>query len=229
MTPFPGNPELAARLLLAAVLGGIIGLEREVSDQPAGLRTHMTVALGAALFGIVSGYGFADFEGSRSVTNYQVDPTRVASNIVTGVGFLGGGAILKYGVTVKGLTTAASLWVTAAIGLGCALGVYFATLVTAGAMLVALVGLRGPRRWLIQRIGARRDTVAVRVAPGADPSGVVSALSEVEGVRIRSLRIREGEDGCLVQADVTGPQGRSLEALLAPLAGRDDVADLDVT
>ncbi len=229
MTPFPGDLELAGRLLLAAVLGGIIGLEREVSDQPAGLLTHMTVALGAALFGIVSGYGFADFEGSRSITNYQVDPTRVASNIVTGVGFLGGGAILKYGVTVKGLTTAASLWVTAAIGLGCALGVYFATLVTAAAMLVALVGLRRPRRWLIQRIGARRDTVAVRVAPGVDPSRVVSALSEVEGVRIRSLRIRDGEDGCLVQADVTGAQGRNLEALLAPLADRDDVAGLDVT
>ena len=104
--------------MLALVLGGLIGLERELSDHPAGLRTHIGVCMGAALFGIVSGYGFVGFDASRSQTNYQVDPTRVASNIVTGVGFLGGGAILKHGATVRGLTTAASLWVTAAIGPG---------------------------------------------------------------------------------------------------------------
>src|SRR5439155_25077866 len=122
---FPSEAELAGRILLAALLGGLIGVERELSGHPAGLRTHITLAIGAALFGVVSGYAFAGFDASRNVTNYQVDPTRVASQIVVGVGFLGGGAILKGDGKVRGLTTAASLWVTAAVGLACALGAYF--------------------------------------------------------------------------------------------------------
>ena len=120
----PTELELAGRLGAALVLGGAIGLERELTGQVAGLRTHMTVALGAALFGIVSAYGWNEFTQVRAQTNVQVDVTRVASNIVTGVGFLGGGAILKDGATVRGLTTAASLWVTAAVGLCVALGGY---------------------------------------------------------------------------------------------------------
>ena len=93
----PTELELAGRLGAALVLGGAIGLERELTGQVAGLRTHMTVALGAALFGIVSAYGWNEFAQVRAQTNVQVDVTRVASNIVTGVGFLGGGAILKDG------------------------------------------------------------------------------------------------------------------------------------
>lgn len=227
---FPGDAELAGRILLAAFLGGLIGLEREINDHPAGLRTHISVALGAALFGIVSGYGFGEFDASRTDTNFQVDPTRVASNIVTGVGFLGGGAILKYGATVKGLTTAASLWVTAAIGLGCALGSYLATLVTTAAMLVALVGLRGPRRWIDERFAGRvREKVVIHLEPGADPSDVVRAINDLGDVQITSLRIREDEGACVVHADLTAGRGHDLETLLAPLADRDDVVALDVT
>src|SRR3954469_9779836 len=110
------------RLLLAMVLGGIVGLEREIEGHPAGLRTHISVALGAALFGIVSAYGFEAFQAVRADTNYQVDVTRVASQVVGGVGSLGGGAILKEGVSVGGLPPAASLWVTAAVGLAVSLG-----------------------------------------------------------------------------------------------------------
>jgi putative Mg2+ transporter-C (MgtC) family protein len=229
MIDVPGEVELGFRILLAALLGGFIGLEREISDHPAGLRTHVSVALGAALFGIVSGYGFDEFDASRTDTNFQVDPTRVASNIVTGVGFLGGGAILKYGPTVRGLTTAASLWVTAAIGLGCALGSYLVTLATTFALLAALVGLRGPSRWISRRITSGRETVVVRMVSGADPSRVVAAINELDGVRISSLRIREHDGGCVVQADLSGPRGKTLDALVAPLADRDDVADLDIT
>jgi putative Mg2+ transporter-C (MgtC) family protein len=93
------------QIAVAAVLGAAIGLERELSAQPAGLRTHMLVCTGAALF-TLAGVGY---DGS--------DPTRIAAQVVTGIGFLGGGAILREGATVRGLTTAASLWVTAAIGL----------------------------------------------------------------------------------------------------------------
>ena len=228
MIDFPSQLELAARLVLAAFLGGLVGLERDLSGQPAGLRTHVALALGAALFGVLSGYGFQAFEASRSVTNFQVDPTRVASNIVVGVGFLGGGTILKEGARVRGLTTAASLWVTAAIGLGCALGMYGPTLVTTALVLASLVGLRGPRRWLSHRLAVVRETAIVRLQPGADPSEVVAALNQLRGVRISSLTVRERDEGAVVRADLSGRGGERLEEVLAPLGERGDVSGLEV-
>ncbi len=143
--------EMAGRLGAALILGGAIGLERELNGQVAGLRTHMSVALGAALFAIVSAYGWGEFVGPRAESNVQVDVTRVASNIVTGVGFLGGGAILKEGASVRGLTTAASMWVTAAVGLAVALGMYTISAVTALLLIFALTALRTPRLWLRRR------------------------------------------------------------------------------
>jgi putative Mg2+ transporter-C (MgtC) family protein len=107
------------QIVVAAVLGAAIGIERELGAQPAGLRTHMLVSLGAALF-TLAGVGLV---GS--------DPTRIAAQVVTGIGFLGGGAILREGATVRGLTTAASLWVTAAIGLAVGLERWFAAIGTA--------------------------------------------------------------------------------------------------
>ena len=153
----PSELELVTRLFAALLLGGAIGLERELAGQVAGLRTHMMVALGSALFAIVSAYGFDEFAGPRANTNVQVDVTRVASNIVTGVGFLGGGAILKDGGSVRGLTTAASLWVTAAVGLAVALGSFVTGTVTALALVFALTLLRAPRLWLRQRFAAQPE------------------------------------------------------------------------
>ena len=221
----PSQAELALRLVVALVLGGVIGLERELTGQAAGLRTHMTVALGAALFGVVSAYSFGAFVHPRADTNYQIDVTRVASNIVTGVGFLGGGIILKQGASVRGLTTAASMWVTAAVGLAVSLGSYVEALVATTALILALTGLRRPRRWL-RRHAVTRETVIVHVGAGADPGEVIDALHGVDGIQIRSLTLRRNEDGgCLIQADVRGPQ---IEARLAPLSTRGDVVDIDI-
>jgi putative Mg2+ transporter-C (MgtC) family protein len=100
--------ELAARLAVGLVLGAVIGFERELHRQPAGFRTHSLVALGSALFTIISAYGFA---GS------SVDPTRIAAQIVSGIGFIGAGTILQHRGNIRGLTTAASLWSVAAIGM----------------------------------------------------------------------------------------------------------------
>src|SRR5881394_4379463 len=105
------------------------------------LRLLLALALGGL-------NGFEHFQAARDGTNYQVDVTRIASQIVVGVGFLGGGAILKEGVTVRGLTTAASLWVTAAIGLAVSLGSFIPALATTGALIGSLVLLRRPRRWV---------------------------------------------------------------------------------
>ena len=115
------NIEYGVRLLVACICGAIIGVERYKRSKGAGIRTHMLVALGAALFTIISKYGFEDVV---CLENIQADAARVASNIVTGVSFLGAGLIFVRGDKVQGLTTAAGIWVTAAVGLTIGCGMY---------------------------------------------------------------------------------------------------------
>ncbi|MCX5997744.1 MAG: MgtC/SapB family protein [Chloroflexi bacterium] len=130
------SPELESvlRLLLAAVLGAIIGFQREKAGKPAGLRTHILIAMGSALFTVVSIYGF----GSAA------DPSRIAAGIVTGIGFIGAGVIFRgmRGDKVMGITTAASIWITAAIGIAAGAGLY---IIAAAAALVTLLVLLIPR------------------------------------------------------------------------------------
>lgn len=133
MTALELHPEMLLRLVIAVALGALIGYEREREGKPAGVRTHGMVALGAALFTLVSLYGF----GAGS------DPSRLAAMIVSGIGFLGAGAILQARGSVHGLTTAASLWVTAAIGI--AVGVRMWGMSLATAVLVFLLLRFGPR------------------------------------------------------------------------------------
>ena len=125
--------QLSAQIVVAAALGAIIGAEREIHGHPAGIRTHMLVSLGSAIFTIMSVHGFGqDADPSR------VDPTRIAAQIVSGIGFLGAGAILKDGIVIRGLTTAASLWATSAVGLAAGAGEYVIAIVSAGVILVSL-------------------------------------------------------------------------------------------
>lgn len=109
------------RLLLAMLLGGLVGLERERSNHAAGLRTHILVCLGSALIMMLSIYGFKDFAHELNV---RIDPARLATAVITGVGFLGAGTILFTGKSITGLTTAASIWVVAAIGLASGAGFF---------------------------------------------------------------------------------------------------------
>lgn len=119
------------RLVAAALAGAVIGLERELHSHPAGMRTHLLVSVGASAFMILSMHGFADVVGEEGIT---LDPSRVAAQVVSGIGFIGGGAILKYGVSIRGLTTAGSLWATAAVGM--AFGSGLLILATAGAIII---------------------------------------------------------------------------------------------
>ena len=139
------------RILVAAALGGIVGIERQLRDQPAGFRTHILLSVGSALFTIVGAFGFGAFIGEAKTVQLQGDPTRVAAQIVAGIGFLGGGAILKYGPTVRGLTTAASLWVTAAIGMAVAMGFYFGATATALVAVFTLAGLKPVEKRFLRR------------------------------------------------------------------------------
>lgn len=220
----PTEAELALRLAIALVLGGAIGLERELTGQMAGLRTHMSVALGSALFAVVSAYSFTEFVSPRAGTNYQIDVTRVASNVVTGVGFLGGGAIIKLGASVRGLTTAASLWVTAAIGLAIGLGSYLTGTVSAAALIFALTVLRGRRRWL-RRFTLAKEKVVIELAPTADVGTVLGVLQGLPRIEVRSLSARPGGRGWTIQVNLNGAHPT---ALLAELAVRDDVADVEI-
>ena len=117
--------EMLIRLLLAAFLGGIVGIERGSGDRPAGFRTHILVCAGAALFMLVSMYGYDDYPMHGEEFPRNRDSSRIAAQVVSGIGFLGAGTIMHEGVTVRGLTTAASLWMISAIGLLPVLGCMF--------------------------------------------------------------------------------------------------------
>jgi putative Mg2+ transporter-C (MgtC) family protein len=133
--------DLSVRLLLAALFGAAVGFERELHGHPAGMRTHLLVSLGSALFTVLSIHGFPPGEDT------PVDPTRIAAQIVSGIGFLGAGAILKEGLSIKGLTTAASLWATAAIGLAAGAGQHVIALVGTAIVLFSL--------WPLNRVAER--------------------------------------------------------------------------
>ncbi len=125
------------RLILAVILGGLVGFEREVHRRSAGLRTHTLVSLGSCLIMLTSLYVFDIYKDAASI-----DPARIAAGVITGIGFLGAGAIIRSGEAVKGLTTAASLWLVAAIGLGVGCGFYLASLTTAILVVAVLFFLR---------------------------------------------------------------------------------------
>ena len=152
--------ELTARLVVALLLGAVIGWERELQRMPAGFRTHALVSLGSAIFTIVSAYAFA---GPLS------DPTRIAAQVVSGVGFLGGGAILHYGGTVRGLTTAASLWAVAAVGMAAGAGLFVVAAVSTVLVIVALE--------VFQRI-ERRAKRRFNIPPSRGPEPIDAAPQE---------------------------------------------------
>lgn len=140
--------DLLIRIGLCALFGGAVGVEREFSEHHAGFRTHVLVALGAGLFTISGIHAMEAFATDSSV---RVDPTRIAAQVVTGIGFLGAGTIIREGMTVRGLTTAASLWVTAAIGTAVGLGALVAGAATTVMTLVALVLLKWLEGAIIKR------------------------------------------------------------------------------
>src|SRR3984885_10287486 len=140
--------ELVVRLLVAAGLGSLIGAERERLVWAAGLRTHMLVSVGACLFMIVSAFGFADILGTAHVV---LDPSRVAAQVVSGIGFLGAGSILLRGDVVRGLTTAASLWTVAAIGLAVGSGLYVGAVAATFIILIILAGIKPLEAWFQNR------------------------------------------------------------------------------
>jgi putative Mg2+ transporter-C (MgtC) family protein len=131
----PLEVEIILRLVLATIIGTILGIEREYVGKPAGMRTYALVTLGATIFTVISEYGFSDSKG-------LVDPSRIASQIVTGIGFLGAGVIIFRGVKVEGLTTASGLWVSAAIGMAVGAGMYVVAVASVVLAFIVMVVMR---------------------------------------------------------------------------------------
>jgi uncharacterized membrane protein YhiD involved in acid resistance len=162
--------ELALRLIAGLALGAIIGFERELHRQPAGFRTHSLVSLGAALFAIISGYGYG---------GAAIDPTRITAQIVSGIGFIGAGTILQYRGHIRGLTTAASLWSVAAIGTAAGTGLYVLAVLGTVLILVVLSLLDRVEDYARRRLSLRPDGYDIAEAA---PHGGRGEQAPVPGV-----------------------------------------------
>jgi putative Mg2+ transporter-C (MgtC) family protein len=211
-------PELSSldvllRLGLAALLTGAIGAERELRERSAGLRTYILVGVGSALFTLVSAYAWSDFFQTGQV---RIDPTRIAAQIVTGVGFLGAGAILRQGLSVRGLTTAAGLWAAAAIGMAAAAGFWVAAVATTAIVMVALAPLRALEGHMV-RFGSDLSTLEVRLTHNGTIGPVVDLLGPL-GVTIQSIELEETGEARWARIEIELPSKEKAAGVLRQVA-----------
>jgi putative Mg2+ transporter-C (MgtC) family protein len=212
--------EVALRLAVAAALTGAVGLERELRERAAGLRTHMLVGVGSALFTIISAYAWGDFIFDRT-QGTAFDPTRIAAQIVTGIGFLGAGVIIRQGLSIRGVTTAAGLWVAAAIGMAVGAGYWGAALIGTGVVLVGLGPLRMAEGWVVRR---RREggTLEIDLRP-EEPLAPVLGVLEGRRARVSKIHLEEEETGRELRIEVRMPPGVSGRDLVEELTRLDEV------
>ncbi|WP_010277361.1 MgtC/SapB family protein [Paenibacillus senegalensis] len=187
MDPWYIHPlDLTIRLVLALILGGFIGLEREKNNHPAGLRTHILVCVGSALLMLLSIYGFAEFANEFNV---RIDPARLAAQVIPGIGFLGAGTIIRTGLSIKGLTTAASLWVAAAIGLAVGAGFYYAAFLATAFVLLSL--------WILNIVEKKYFTdkrtywLKLTTTQKEGTLTQISSYLETKGVLVRKMKMED--------------------------------------
>jgi putative Mg2+ transporter-C (MgtC) family protein len=210
--------DISLRLLAAAVLGAAIGFEREIHAHPAGMRTHLLVSLGSAAFTTLGIFFF--------ISASPTDPSRIAAQIVSGIGFLGAGAILKYGSSVRGLTTAASLWATAAVGMAAGAGAWVVAVVTSVLIIFSL----GPLNRLIARFRSTRQhlfrfrIIATRLeALGAISRALIGNGIEIAGVNTQRL----GKGRYEIELDLRPRPGTKPEMIIAAISAVPDIEILD--
>ena len=184
---------MVLRLIVAAILGGIVGMERGSGDRPAGFRTHILVCVGSALFMLVSIYGFDDIAPVTTTLEDDIgtrrDTARIAAQVVSGIGFLGAGTILHAGLTIKGLTTAASLWIVSAIGLAVGSGMYLLSTVATMLTMLTLVTFR---TWEKRFAGTRSDRRFIRVVTRNTPGIIteITAFLSDCGIKVKTLNVK---------------------------------------
>ncbi|HXN21249.1 MAG TPA: MgtC/SapB family protein [Candidatus Dormibacteraeota bacterium] len=213
------NNDIIARLLLAAVLGAVVGLERDLRRKPAGLRTAMFICMGSALFTIVS--------SKIAIAVGDTGATRIASNIVQGIGFLGAGAIVRDRGNVAGLTTAASMWAMAAVGMAVAGGLFKVAIFVVGCLLFALVVLG----WVEDRLNLKARMMMFRIT-AADAKDLLPRTQEIlQEYRVKPSHFQTTrlEDRVVVEfdADVSHYQEQSILRELDKLHVRSEVMPLD--
>jgi putative Mg2+ transporter-C (MgtC) family protein len=212
--PALGGWDALLRLVVAAALGAAIGVEREVREREAGIRTHLLVSLGSCLFTIVSAYGFHEFLSS-GVSVVRADPTRIAAQIVTGIGFLGAGAIIREGLSVRGLTTAASLWVVAAIGMASGAGYYWPAVAATLLTLFALWPLRALAWFALERSRPPEKRLVVELKEGSSVKALLDRIPDV-----RQVEVEDERDRRVVTLELMNPVD---ESLAGELSDNDEV------
>lgn len=221
--------DLIIRMVLAVVLGGLIGLEREWNNHAAGFRTHILVCLGSATIMLLSEYGFSDFVNEPNV---RIDPSRLAAQVVSGIGFLGAGAILRNGSVIKGLTTAASVWLVAAIGLSVGAGFITGALVCTFLVLISLYLLNKWEKHFLRHRRTHEIEIMINEHPGF-LSLVASRFGE-QGIHVTNLKMMPGSESSLVSGNTGNiPMMHLCFSLRCPkheklLAAYEQIAALDI-
>ncbi len=198
-------PTIVFRLLLAVVFGGLIGLERESHGRPAGFRTHILVSLGSTLVMLISAYGLESIS-----TNY--DPGRIAAQVISGIGFLGAGTILREGASIRGLTTAASLWAVAGIGLAVGIGMYFPAAVATILVVLTLVYLNK------FELGHHRYSMRITASDQINQMAALFTVFVQHGIEISQLSIDNQNHGvATIELTISAPRKAKLRELIVRL------------
>lgn len=220
--------EVVLRLTLAAVLGGIIGYERQSRRKSAGLRTNVLVCLGSCLIMILSESIYIGVEGKTNA-----DPARLAAQVVSGIGFLGAGAIMKEGLTVTGLTTAACLWVVAGVGLAVGCGFYAGALFTTVLVFVTLGRLSRLDDWVMHD---RNMSIVIHTVDKPGQLIHISSCLEDLQLTIRGIKVKEDEDEAIdrtdrnnlcIELEVYNRQGVKGVIVVAALKQLDGIISVD--
>lgn len=182
------DSEIILRLLLAAFLGGLVGLEREAEDKPAGLRTHILVCLGSTLVMLISIY---IYEAIKLPPQQRADPARIAAQVVVGIGFLGAGTIIRFGSSVRGLTTAATIWTVSAIGLALGCGFYIGAFTTTLIVLIVLFVFERIEKVFIKKRKFKIIEIETKDKPGQ--LGKIGTLLGEEKVNIKTVELKYRE------------------------------------
>ncbi len=212
------------RLSLALVLGTLVGIERERGERAAGLRTHALVALGSCLIMIVSAFGFTDILGTQNVI---LDPSRIAAQVISGIGFLGAGTILLRKEIIKGLTTAAAIWVVAAIGLACGAGLLVEALITTGFTIIVLTLFRSLR----QRLHRLPEALPLRIKVTAVNETLLRRVYETcvhTGATIDMLEVQMGNGKDKLEIECTTNEALHLTQALIALRAEAGMETLSV-
>lgn len=202
--------DMVARIALAAGLGAVLGIEREVQNKTAGLRTHTLVAAGAALFTVAGG----------SVAGPNADLTRIAAQVVTGIGFIGAGGMIRTGFTISGITTAATLWFSAALGVASGFGLYTVAAASLALALIAMIGF-APLSGYMRRRNVRLLAMEYRVGHGT-LTPLFQSLNAY-GAYVQRMSIDEAEGKRQLNCEVVGVGTEALREIVNSLRSRPEV------